>query len=125
MRFLIVEDDPITAKMLKTVLSEYGECDHADNGIDGLDRVIEAGARNEPYDMVTLDIMMPRMDGHDVLARIKRLRKNNSPKVVMVTVLGDKKNIQKSYVRGCDGYLIKPIEKAAIVTKLRSLELID
>lgn len=123
MRFLIVEDDPITSKMLFTVLSEYGDCDRIDNGMDGLDMVIKAGSDGKPYDMVTLDIMMPRMDGHDVLARIKRLR-NTSPKVVMITALSDKKNIQKSYMRGCDGYLIKPVDKEGIQKKLKALELI-
>jgi len=123
MRFLIVEDDPITAKMLFCVLSEYGDCDSVNNGIEGLDMVIKAGANGNPYDMVTLDIMMPGMDGHDVLARIKRL-KNNSPKVVMITALSDKKNVQKSYMRGCDGYRVKPVEKEAIEKKLKALELI-
>ncbi len=124
MKFLIVEDDPVTTKLLKSVFSQYAECEHSDNGMEALDRVIEAGAAGEPYDLVTLDIMMPGMDGHDVLARIKRLKKKNSPKVVMITALGDKKNIQRSYVRGCDGYLIKPVERDAIEKKLKNLELI-
>ncbi|HOO31986.1 MAG TPA: response regulator [Thermotogota bacterium] len=125
MKCLIVEDDPITTKLLMAVFEEYGECDHIDNGIDGLDMVIKANAGGDPYDLVTLDIMMPKMDGHDVLARVKRLRNNKAPKVIMITALGDKKNIQKSYVRGCDGYLIKPIEREVILKKLRTLELID
>lgn len=64
MKILIVEDDFYSRKILKKFLTAYGEVDIAINGEEAVAAFKLAWEENQPYDLITLDIMMPIMDGH-------------------------------------------------------------
>ena len=83
-RVLIIDDDPeLCALMKKCVVQEGLEADIAYNGKDGLARISE---RNDTYCLVILDVMLPGMNGFQVLSEI---RKNSMVPVLMLTAKGD------------------------------------
>ena len=85
----------------------------------------------EPYDLVTLDIMMPKLDGQAALREIRSLEEEHGyvlgrgAKVVMTSALRDAKNIMSAFREACDGYLSKPIDKEKLFALLRKLEVLD
>jgi two-component system chemotaxis response regulator CheY len=130
MRALVVEDDLTSRILLRTFLSRFGECDVAVNGIEAVDAFGLAVAQGLPYDLICMDIMMPEMDGHSALAKIRALEtaagtlwKHHVP-VVMTTALDDIKQVWASYESLCDGYLTKPIDSVALREQLRTLGLV-
>ncbi|MCW7753241.1 response regulator [Desulfobotulus sp. H1] len=117
MRILIVEDDPVSRMVMQKNLSRFGPCDFAENGRQALEAFEEALCQNRPYDLITLDIMMPELDGQSVLAEIRKIENSNGilglsgVKIIMTTALNDKENIMKAFRSQCEGYLTKPIQR--------------
>jgi two-component system chemotaxis response regulator CheY len=131
MKVLIVEDDFTSRKLLQGILSGYGECDIATDGEEAIEAFKTAWDENAPYDLICLDIMMPNMDGHEALTKIKSIEreKNTAPdkeaKVIMTSALGDPKNVfQALYREGAITYLVKPIGKQKLLDELKKLGLI-
>lgn len=127
MRILIIEDDPTSSAILNKLLSPYGKCVVSTNGMEGLDEFKQACGEDRPYDLICLDLMMPRMDGHRVLELIRQweYRRYVSPehrvKIIMTTSLGDRKNVMRAGQCGCDAYLIKPVQHEVLCKTLENL----
>ena len=91
MRILIAEDDFACRKFLYKFLSSYGDCDITIDGIEAIDAFMMALEEKRPYDLVCLDIMMPKMDGKKVLKSIrniekqKEIEKSQKVKIIMTT----------------------------------------
>src|SRR5690606_12371717 len=103
MRVLIVEDEEKAASYLHQGLSESGYiADKASNGIDALHLINE-----QHYDLVILDVNLPKLDGWDVL---KYIRDRNSTRVLMLTARGRLSDKVKGLDLGADDYLVKPFE---------------
>jgi len=112
MKALIVEDDFVSRKVMLALLSKYGECDIACNGIEALEAFVIAMNDGEKYDLITLDIMMPELNGHEVLEKIRRIedeRALTSTCIIMTSALHDATNIMTAFKNRCDGYICKPI----------------
>ncbi len=126
-RILVVEDDFVSRKLIQKLMTEYGTCDMAANGQEGIDAFIAAHAEKAPYDLVCLDIMMPVMDGQEVLRRLRNhedqlgIRGLDGAKVLMITALDDFKNIMTAFREQCEGYLVKPVEKAKVDAQMADL----
>lgn len=94
MRILIVEDDLASRKIMLKILSKYGECDVTVDGLEAVDAFMLAQKENKPYDLVCLDIMMPKLDGVKVLKSDKKLRRSKNiqegkqVKVIMTNCFG-------------------------------------
>ncbi|MFP4213387.1 MAG: response regulator [Desulfohalobiaceae bacterium] len=132
MRTLIVEDDFYSRKIMQTILAEYGECDVAVNGEEAVEAFKQALDEGRPYSLICLDIMMPVMDGHQALQRIRDLederdlRYGKEVKVLMTTALGDIKNVNLAFFKGAaTSYLVKPLQKEKLLQELRLMELIE
>jgi two-component system chemotaxis response regulator CheY len=131
MKTLIVEDDFASRKLMQKYLSPYGETDIVVDGEEALEAFTLALDEEEPYDLVCLDIMLPKKDGQEVLQDIRGVERergilgNHGVKVLMTTALGDAKNVLKAFRSQCEGYLQKPISKEAIIRELRELNLIE
>jgi len=131
MRVLIVEDDFVSRKLLHQMLSPYGECDIAVDGIEAVEAFKLALEERHPYDLVCMDIMMPRMDGQAALGQIRQLEAQqcvhemNAAKVVMTTAVDDKKQVTQAFYKGgAASYFIKPIDQEKLIAELRVLGLI-
>jgi two-component system OmpR family response regulator len=115
MRVLIVEDEPDLAAALKSILDEAGfSADVAEDGDAGLTLALD-----EAYDLVVLDLMLPRLSGERVLEDL-RARGRNVPVLVLTArdLLADRVRLLD---RGADDYLVKPFEPAELVSRCRAL----
>ena len=130
MKTLIVEDDFTSRLLLQELLKSYGPSHIAVNGEEAVDAVNAALEAGEHYDLICLDIMMPKMDGQVALLifrdqeEARGIRSSEGAKIVMTTALSDIQSVMEAYRNLCDGYLTKPIEKAKLLEELRNLKLI-
>lgn len=131
MRALIAEDDFTSRLLMQKLLAPYGECHVAINGREALEAFKSARSKRRPYDLICLDIMMPEMDGQTVLREIRTIedgagiRQGRGVKILMTTALKDGKNVMQAFRELCDGYVVKPIEKAKLLKCLREFGLIE
>ena len=128
MRVLIVEDDFICRKVLVAMLSGY-ELDIAVNGQEALQAFSIAQEEKRPYDLICLDIMMPEINGQDVLHSIRQteakagIEREAATKILMTSALSDRSNVLRALKNQCDGYLLKPYKKDKLIAELRKLSL--
>ncbi|MDF2484972.1 MAG: response regulator receiver protein [Herbinix sp.] len=131
MKILIAEDDLSSRKFLYKFLSQYGECDMVVDGLEALDAFLISLKENKPYDLICLDIMMPKVDGVKVLKHIKDLETQKGillekrSKVIMTTALAETQIVQNAFDLGCDAYAGKPIDTEKFVEILQKLGLLD
>ena len=132
MRVLIVEDDFISRRLLKTVLSAHADCDVAVNGEEAIQAYELALEEECPYDLICMDIMMPNVDGQQALEEIRRIegeRGLSGPKevkVIMISALNDPKTVIEAYYHGgATSYLTKPIDAGKLLEEVRSLGLVS
>lgn len=130
MRCLIVEDDFGSRRLLQALLREYGSIDVVVDGQEAIEAFRLAWEENNPYDVVFLDIMMPNVDGQEALRRIRAtegeigIPERDQVKVIMTTALGDPENVVEAFYKGgANGYVVKPIERRALVSELEKLGL--
>jgi two-component system chemotaxis response regulator CheY len=127
---LIVEDDFVTRHLEVTLLGEYGKCDVAVNGAEAVAAFERRMLNNNPYDLVLLDILIPEMDGHAVLQRLRETEEEHGikgldrSKVVIVSNLQDMDNITRSFRGQSDSYIIKPVNKDKISRELKRVGLV-
>ena len=127
MRILVAEDDRLSRVFLKKFLVRYGECDVAVDGIEALDCFMDAVKQKKPYDLICLDIMMPRVDGLKVLKAIRVLEKQHELKhtcIIMMTALADVEYVDQALELGCDAYAAKPIDTDKVETVMKNLGLL-
>jgi len=133
LNILIVEDEFVSRTLLGEMLAPYGQCLVAENGRKATQLFREVCDKPDSrFDLICLDIMMPEMNGHQVLKEIRRIEREKgfsaeeATKVLMVTSLDDAKNIMEALVVGrCQAYLTKPVSKGRLEEQLRYLRLID
>ena len=115
MRVLIVEDDPAIVRFLERGLAAHGhQSVTADNGHDGV-----IMAADESVDFILLDIMLPGMDGQEVLRRI-RARRPGVP-VLMLTARDEVRDKISALDGGADDYLTKPFDLDELLARMRAL----
>jgi two-component system, chemotaxis family, chemotaxis protein CheY len=130
MRTLIVEDDFISRRLIQAILTPYGTCDVVVNGKEAVEAFQMSLVEGNKYDLVCLDIMMPEMDGLEVLREIREIEREleitglDGVKVIMVTALDDFENIKTAFNQQCEAYLIKPIIKEKLIDTLKEIHLI-
>jgi len=114
MRILIVEDEPRLLRSLARALREEGYAvDTAEAGDDGLYK-----AETYNYDVILLDVMLPRLDGWELLAR---LRKQKSTPVLMLTARDTPRDRVRGLDTGADDYLVKPFDLPELLARIRAL----
>ena len=103
-RILLIEDDPFLIDIYTTKLSSSSSFDLfvETKGEDALNKIIE-----DNYDLVLLDIVLPQMDGWEILRKIQKIKMEKSFKVFVLSNLGQKEEIEKGLSLGADEYLIK------------------
>jgi len=115
MRVLLVEDDTSTAKSIELMLKSEGYIvDMTDLGEDGLDL-----GKIYDYDIIILDLMLPDMDGYDVLKSF-RAAKVDTP-ILILSGLTELDNKLKGLGFGADDYLTKPFDKRELVARIQAI----
>jgi len=114
-RILIVDDEPELLEQLRqTLLKQQYTVDQARDGEEALDCIF-----SDPYDLIILDVMLPRTDGFQVL---KELREENiTAPVLMLTAKGDVEDRIRGLDMGADDYLAKPFSTAELLARIRAL----
>ncbi len=114
MRILLVEDQASTSDYLKKGLSENGfTVDVAATGVDGLHLALTSD-----YDLIVLDVMLPGMDGWQV---IRELRKQKSTPVIFLSARGKVEDRVTGLELGGDDYLVKPFAFSELLARVRTL----
>src|SRR5476651_289335 len=127
MRILIVEDDEVSGLFLQKTLSQYGDCDMTIDGMEALDAYLIALQDDMPYDLICLDIMIPKVNGIKVLKSIremerkKRVKKDKHVKVIVITALAETEFVNESLTEGYDVYVAKPINKKTLNQAINKL----
>lgn len=115
MRVLLVEDDPATAQSIEMMLrSESYVCDTTDMGEDGL----EIGKLYD-YDIIVLDLMLPDMDGYEVLRRLRAARVKTP--ILILSGLNGLDDKIKGLGVGADDYLTKPFDKRELIARIQAI----
>ena len=130
MKILVVEDEYISRILLTEMISEYGTCHVATDGKEAVTILERSFDTNERFDLVCLDIMLPELDGQEVLHLIRKMEEARNilgvTKVIMTTALNDSRNIIQAFTQGhCEAYLTKPIDRVKLVQHLLDLKIID
>ncbi|MCP4298432.1 MAG: response regulator [Proteobacteria bacterium] len=127
MRFLIVDDDHTNRRLLTILLKDYCDCELAVNGLQAVELVHKSIEEKNCYDVIFLDILMPEMDGHEALQEIRKLESasglthEDKVKIIIVTALGDSRNVLSAFSEGCEYYLVKPIQQKKLYGLLSEL----
>lgn len=112
MRILVIEDEPKAGEYMRNGLTEAGYVvDVASNGVDGLHL-----AQEFSYNLILLDVMMPGMDGWEVMRHLDR---RTSTPVVFLTARGTLEDRLKGLGLGADDYLVKPFSFAELLARIR------
>jgi DNA-binding response OmpR family regulator len=115
MKILVVDDEPVLLEQLReTLTSQKYDVDTADDGESALDKLFD-----NLYDLIILDIMLPKVDGLSVLREIRKA-KVKTP-ILMLTAKGSVKDKIKGLDYGADDYLAKPFAMAELMARIRSL----
>ena len=114
MKILIVEDDKILSETIKQVLQEDYETYQEYDGKSGL-----LAAKLDIYDLIILDLMLPEMNGYDVLKRLREL-KILTP-VLILTARDDINDKVKGLKIGADDYLVKPFESEELLARITAI----
>ena len=130
MKVLVAEDDMASGKFLSKLLSKYGQVDLARDGIEAVDNFVKAASENSKYDLVCLDIMMPKIDGYKALESIRNAeRKLGIPrisrcKIIMISALDE--GFDSSYASDdYDEYICKPIDIVKFDNIIRKMGFFD
>lgn len=126
MRCLVIDDEPIARLQLRLLLEARGPVDEAPDAIAGLQRIRDAIAENDPFDLVCIDLSMPGPSGIDAIKMVKevdqKLRPGKHTNVVVVTASDDQKDIRAALHQHVDGYLLKPVTPGQIVETIDPLD---
>jgi two-component system cell cycle response regulator len=114
---LLIEDDPLSARLVDLILKSEGH--HVIMVQDGLQGL--AVAQNTQLDLILLDLMLPGMDGFEVLRRLKADPKTAGVKVVVVSARSQPADKERAAELGTDCYLTKPYRKVELLEVVRSL----
>ncbi|MCG8619957.1 MAG: response regulator, partial [Desulfobacterales bacterium] len=117
MKILIVDDENISRKILASKMKGLGKCVAVDNSRRALSELKAAVKKEAPFDLITLDVSMPGMDGQEMLRYIRtneirdKVPKEDRVKILMVTARMNMNTIKACIKAGCNGYILKPVSR--------------
>jgi two-component system chemotaxis response regulator CheY len=130
MRFLVVDDDFEARLLMQKLLRPFGDVDVATDGDECVAAFSMAHKDGDPYSLVTLDILMPHMDGQQALREIREIEKelgvspDKRVRVIMVSGLDDAEEVHDAFFLGeATSYIVKPIHKESLLREVTKLGL--
>lgn len=126
-RVLLVEDNPGDAELIRDTLESSKlmlEIEVVTDGAQAVDYLLKQGvfARAETPDLIMLDLNLPKMDGRQVLERVKTSERLKLVPVVILTSSDAENDVVRSYQLGANCYVIKPVDLAAFQSIVKAIE---
>jgi len=114
MKALVADDVPMIRKLVEFLLKQIGfEILNASDGAEAL-----VLATNSKFDLILLDIMMPEMDGLEVLQKIRQGTINRETPVIIMTAYGDSTSVKKAIDYGANDFIAKPVQQEVFRKKI-------
>lgn len=114
---LYVDDDPGARALIQAILTQAGYIvETAQDGFEALELIHKFA-----FDLVLLDIMMPKMSGYEFLKRLRGSEQTKAMPVIMLSHMDDEKTVKKCMDMGANDYLIKPPQRAILMNKLQTI----
>lgn len=121
-RILIVDDNFENRQLLAEILREVAECDFAATGKEAIDAYNLSLQKGDPYGLILLDIELPGMNGLEILEKIRESEKNAGiplgEGITIIIVTAYEKRFLEAFNRGCDDYILKPIDTTILLNKI-------
>lgn len=127
MKILVVDDELVSRSKMQKIMESFGECEAVTSGAEAVAAFSGAWETGLPFDVISLDIVMPDMDGIAVLEKMREIeREKGIPrgkqvKIMMVTSHSDTENVVASMKAGCNNYIVKPFDRERVLQKLSNL----
>jgi two-component system chemotaxis response regulator CheY len=127
MNVLIADDDRTSRLILQKAFSSCEFVFAAANGLEAVTAFKQSYNSGVFFDLVCLDVMMPKMDGQAALREIRAFEEQcgispeKRTKIAMITAQSNKTNVLNAIRGGCDVYLLKPLSRNEVFSKLRSI----
>jgi DNA-binding response OmpR family regulator len=124
-RILVVDDDPFIRHILQAMLEAEGYAvTQAQDGIEGLAALKQEGAPESatlsPFALMVLDVMMPRMNGLEMLQELRKDPHFETLPVLMLTAENKPEDVARGYAAGASFYMTKPFDRAQLLEGIRS-----
>ena len=119
-RVLVVEDTPLNTDLILQLLEDDYELEHVEDGQSAIHRALEACSSGAPFDLILLDLSIPKVDGIEVTRRLHEREGFDTP-IVAVTahaMVGDR---ERALAAGCRGYITKPIDENQLFATLTAI----
>ncbi len=131
LRALIVDDSRIAVKRVKGLIGDIFECDEVFDGAECVRTYRKSLNEGRPYHLITLDINMPRMNGHQTLVAIRELERArgiwglDGAKIIMTTTESGSSHIFPAFNEGCEAYVLKTKLSDKLLEEIAGLGLVD
>lgn len=131
-RFLIAEDDILSRKILEDFFSEFADCDCAEDGLQAFEMFTKAILDSKPYDLICTDIIMPRIDGYDLIRKVRACEQSLPiqgcirTRIFVISVNDSSNDISHAILDcDCDDYIVKPFHRNQLKNTLEKYKLLD
>lgn len=128
MRILVVDDEVVSRSKLQKIMSNFGHCTAVESGMAALKAFKDAWANWIPFDLMTLDVVMPGIDGMETLLAIRKMESEkdvaakNRVKVLMISSQSERDTVITCIQAGCNDYIIKPFDLQLVRQKILELD---
>ena len=130
MKCLVIDDDFDSRRLLQKILNPYATVDVATDGEEAVEAFRVAHNEKEPYNLITLDLVMPNSDGQQALREFREIEKElgvsdeSSVKVIVISGLDDNKELHDAFFLGnATSYMVKPIRRQMLLDEIANLGL--
>ena len=121
-RILIVDDNFENRQLLAEILREVAECDFAATAKEAIDAYNLSLQKHDSYSLILLDLELPGMNGMEILEKIRESEKNAGiplgEGIIIMIVTAYEKRFLEAFNRGCDDYILKPIDPGTLLNKI-------
>ena len=117
-KILLVDDSAVVLMTERMILEQAIACDliTASNGVEAIEL-----ANKERPDLILLDVVMPEMDGFEVLQRLRADPETEAIPIIMVTTRSELESMETAFASGCNDFVTKPIDGAELLAKIESV----
>jgi len=124
MKILVIDKDPAISKLFEELPIDITELQVLRSGDAAIGGVKNALKRRDPFELISIDIDLPDMDGRQVILEIRKMEKEfltpgtDRAFVMMLTAMADEKSVKTSFAAGCNAFVIKPFKVETIIKTL-------